>query len=106
MGRNALTGSVVLLQYVLNVVDDEFPRCRLEIALANFDVLQRHILADERQRNWPVSKIAHQACKRLIDLAVRPVVADAIGVAVSARQAPRVAVAVIVVFANIPGDRA
>lgn len=40
MGRNAHTGGVVLLQYVLNVIEDEFSRLRLEIALANFDVLQ------------------------------------------------------------------
>ena len=78
MGRHAHTGGVVLLQYVLNVIEDEFSRLRLEIALANFDVLQRHILTEERQRERPVREITHQAGKRLIDLPIRPVVAHAV----------------------------
>lgn len=44
----AFTGCVVLRQDVLNMVDNEFPWRRLQLAGANFHVLQRQILADER----------------------------------------------------------
>jgi len=48
LSRYAFTGGVVLLEYVLNVVNDEFPRRGLESTLANFYVLQRQVLADQR----------------------------------------------------------
>lgn len=87
---------MVLLEYVLNVVEDEFPWCGAESAIANFAVLQRQILADQRQRDRFIRQVAYQPLKGVVNLAVLPVIAHAVGIAVTAGQATGIAVAVIV----------
>ncbi len=87
---------MVLLEYVLNVVENELPWCEPESTLADFAVLQRQILADQRQRDRFIRQVAYQSLKSLVNLAVWPVIAHAVGIAVTAGQATGIAVAVIV----------